>query len=108
MSNYEILPIKTRILTHNDDIVLAIKEYCQAKVGKNDVIGIAFLDISTGEFFAAQGDIAYIDKTIQSFAPSEVLFCKKEKQQFTAHFGDRFHTYQLDDWCFGYDDSKSF
>ncbi len=41
MSNYEILPIKTRILTHNDDIVLAIKEYCQAKVGKNDVIAVA-------------------------------------------------------------------
>lgn len=41
MSNYEILPIKTRILTHNDDIVLAIKEYCQTKVGKNDVIAVA-------------------------------------------------------------------
>lgn len=92
-------------VSYNDNVLDVRRNnyLCAVHFGKNDVIGIAFLDISTGEFFAAQGDIAYVDKTIQSFAPSEVLFCKKEKQQFTAHFGDRFHTYQLDDWCFGYD-----
>lgn len=92
-------------VSYNDNVLDVRRNNYLAAVhfGKNDVIGIAFLDISTGEFFAAQGDIAYVDKTLQSFAPSEVLFCKKEKQLFSAHFGDNFHTYQLEDWCFGYD-----
>ncbi len=72
-------------------------------LGKEDRHGIAFLDISTGEFMTAQGNTAYLDKLLQSLAPTEVLFCKKEKDRFFQSFGDRFHTFQLDEWCFGYE-----
>lgn len=71
-------------------------------IGKEDRHGISFLDISTGEFMAAQGNTAYVDKLLQSLMPSEVLFCKKEKERFFQYFGERFHTFQLDDWCFGH------
>ncbi|GAB2781523.1 DNA mismatch repair protein MutS [Rhabdobacter roseus] len=71
--------------------------------GKDDQLGLAFLDISTGEFLAAQGSAAYVDKMLQGFVPSEVLFCKKNKAEFAQLFGDKFHTFQLEDWCFGYD-----
>ncbi|MCF2442645.1 DNA mismatch repair protein MutS [Dyadobacter sp. CY345] len=72
-------------------------------VGSDDSYGIAFLDISTGEFMTAQGNAAYVDKMLQGFTPSEVLFCKKHKQEFNQLFGGKFHTFQLEDWCFGYD-----
>jgi DNA mismatch repair protein MutS len=72
-------------------------------VGADDSYGIAFLDISTGEFMTAQGNAAYVDKMLQGFTPSEVLFCKKHKQEFNQLFGGKFHTFQLEDWCFGYD-----
>jgi len=72
-------------------------------VGNDDSYGIAFLDISTGEFMTAQGNAAYVDKMLQGFTPSEVLFCKKHKQEFNQLFGGKFHTFQLEDWCFGYD-----
>jgi len=72
-------------------------------VGSDDSFGIAFLDISTGEFMTAQGNAAYVDKMLQGFTPSEVLFCKKHKQEFNQLFGGKFHTFQLEDWCFGYD-----
>ncbi|MHA4738243.1 DNA mismatch repair protein MutS [Dyadobacter sp. MSC1_007] len=72
-------------------------------VGPDGMYGIAFLDISTGEFMASQGNAAYIDKMLQGFTPAEVLFCKKHKQEFNQLFGGKYHTFQLEDWCFGYD-----
>lgn len=70
-------------------------------------IGISFLDISTGEFWVAEGSIAYVDKLLQSFAPSEVLFPKKRKEAFLHWFGDQWTTFSLEDWAytldFGYD-----
>jgi DNA mismatch repair protein MutS len=72
-------------------------------LGPDDLHGVSFLDISTGEFLTTQGNAAYVDKLLQGFFPSEVLFCKKEKQRFLERFGDKFHTFQLEDWCFGYD-----
>lgn len=72
-------------------------------VGGEDLYGISFLDISTGEFMTSQGNAAYVDKMLQGFTPSEVLFCKKHKQEFNQLFGGKFHTFQLEDWCFGYD-----
>jgi DNA mismatch repair protein MutS len=72
-------------------------------IGGEDLYGIAFLDISTGEFMTSQGNAAYIDKMLQGFTPSEVLFCKKNKQEFNQLFGGKHHTFQLEDWCFGYD-----
>ncbi|WP_159468273.1 DNA mismatch repair protein MutS [Dyadobacter sp. 3J3] len=72
-------------------------------IGGEDLYGISFLDISTGEFMTSQGNAAYVDKMLQGFTPSEVLFCKKHKQEFNQLFGGKFHTFQLEDWCFGYD-----
>lgn len=62
--------------------------------------GIAFLDISTGEFFAAQGTIDYIDKLIQSFQPSEVLLSKSQAKKFKEFFDSRIYTFHLEDWIF--------
>jgi len=65
------------------------------------ICGVSFLDVSTGEFFLAQGSIEYIDKLLQSFSPSEILFQKNKKKQFIEHFGERYYIYGLDDWAFG-------
>ncbi|MEW6467696.1 MAG: DNA mismatch repair protein MutS [Bacteroidota bacterium] len=62
--------------------------------------GISFLDVSTGEFFTAQGTRDYADKLLQSFRPSEVLYQKNKKKEFLEMFGDRFYTYGLEDWAF--------
>ncbi len=63
-------------------------------------IGISFLDISTGEFLTAQGSLAYVDKLLQSFRPSEVILAKKSYRDFIEHFGDRYYTYTLDEWVY--------
>lgn len=62
--------------------------------------GVAFLDISTGEFLVAQGEHAYVDKLMQNFRPSEVLFQKSKRKTFGELFGDRFYTFGLEDWVF--------
>jgi DNA mismatch repair protein MutS len=66
-------------------------------------IGIALLDISTGEFLAAQGNTGYIDKLLQSYAPSEIIFPKSRQQDFKDTYGDRFYTYTLDEWPYSGD-----
>jgi DNA mismatch repair protein MutS len=62
--------------------------------------GVSFLDVSTGEFFIAQGATDYIDKLLQSFRPKEILFQKNKKKLFTETFGDKFYIYGLDDWAY--------
>lgn len=62
--------------------------------------GISFLDVSTGEFLLAQGSLDYIDKLLQSFRPTEVLFQKSRKKQFVEKFGDKFYSYGLEDWAY--------
>lgn len=62
--------------------------------------GVAFLDVTTGEFFAAQGNYEYIDKLLNGFEPKEVLFEKGKQDIFTSYFGTRFYTYKLDEWAF--------
>lgn len=62
--------------------------------------GVAFLDISTGEFLTAQGSHEYIDKLLQSFRPNEVLYQKQFEKNFKETFGDKFYTFRLDDWVF--------
>ncbi|HEX8517909.1 MAG TPA: DNA mismatch repair protein MutS [Bacteroidia bacterium] len=62
--------------------------------------GVSFLDVSTGEFFIAQGSSEYIDKLLQSFRPNEILFQKNRKKLFTDSFGDKFYIYGLEDWAF--------
>ena len=63
-------------------------------------VGVAFLDISTGEFLVAEGTGEYADKLLASFSPKEVLFVRTTRQEFDALFGNKFVTYALDDWAF--------
>jgi DNA mismatch repair protein MutS len=86
-----------KILDHKSSNYLAALHFEQDKAG------LAFLDISTGEFMAAEGDLDYIDKLIQGFKPAEIIVSKNQFKSFQKHFGDRFYTYQLDDWAFQYD-----
>ena len=62
--------------------------------------GVAFLDISTGEFYVAQGDDNYIDKLMANFSPKEVLYQRGYEDRFQNLFGNRFYTYRLDEWVF--------
>jgi DNA mismatch repair protein MutS len=64
------------------------------------LLGISFLDVSTGEFLTAQGNAEYIDKLLQNFSPSEVLVQKQHKAKFNELFGDRFYNFYLEDWIF--------
>jgi DNA mismatch repair protein MutS len=68
--------------------------------GNQAICGISFLDVSTGEFLAAEGKVDYLDKLLQGFRPSEVLIQKSVKKLFLDYFGDKFYTYALDDWAF--------
>ena len=67
------------------------------------ICGVAFLDISTGEFYIAQGNLEYIDKLIQSFRPAEVVVQKQKRQEFTELFGNKFYISTFDDWVFTFD-----
>ena len=62
--------------------------------------GVAFLDISTGEFLVAEGDTHYIDKLLQNFKPSELLVAKEQKRSFAETFGEDFHCFYLEDWVY--------
>ncbi|HEY9183889.1 MAG TPA: DNA mismatch repair protein MutS [Salegentibacter sp.] len=72
---------------------------CAVHFGKK-ILGVSFLDVSTGEFLTARGNTEYIDKLLQNFSPSEVLIQKKYKKDFAASFGEDFHCFYLDDWVF--------
>jgi DNA mismatch repair protein MutS len=88
-----------------NDHVLETKQnnYLAAIHVEKDSYGISFLDISTGEFMTSQGDKSYIEKLLQSFTPSEILYCKKLKADIYANFGDKLNFFGLEDWVFGYD-----
>lgn len=86
------------LLDHNANNFLATLVY-----GKNEQFGVAFLDISTGEFFVSEGDAASMDKLFQSFRPAEIILPKSRQKEFTAFYGDKFYTYTLEDWIFTYD-----
>src|SRR5215207_8408296 len=62
--------------------------------------GMAFLDISTGEFFVAEGDREYADKLLSGFKPAEVIFQRHHQKKFKEEFGSKFYTYTLDEWIF--------
>lgn len=85
----------------NDDILHSKTNNFLASIwfGKN-ANGIAFLDVSTGEFLVSQGDKKYIDKLLQNFKPSEILIAKNQKKQFIETFGDEFHLFFLEDWIY--------
>ena len=65
--------------------------------------GIAFIDVSTGEFYSAQGDMAYCQKLIHSFKPNEIVFSKAHKKLFAETFGDNYYSFGADDWAFQFD-----
>ncbi|NND63553.1 MAG: DNA mismatch repair protein MutS, partial [Flavobacteriaceae bacterium] len=85
----------------NDDILQSKSNNFLAAIhfGK-DVLGVSFLDVSTGEFLTAQGNAEYIDKLLQNFNASEVLFSKQKRKHFSETFGDRFNVFHLEDWIF--------
>ncbi|MEO6169158.1 MAG: DNA mismatch repair protein MutS [Chitinophagales bacterium] len=70
---------------------------------EGESLGVAFLDISTGEFYAAQGNADYIDKLLQGFKPTEIIFCKTRQKDFRGLFGTKYYTYAIDDWIFQFD-----
>ena len=86
--------VNDKLLEHNSNNFLAALHFNQ------DKIGIAFLDISTGEFFIAEGDKDYADKLLQSMQPAEVIFQRSHQQHFKDCFGKSFFTYLLDEWIF--------
>ncbi|MBK9328364.1 MAG: DNA mismatch repair protein MutS [Sphingobacteriales bacterium] len=86
--------VNDKILDHKSNNFLASVFFADKQ------IGIAFLDISTGEFLAAEGDEAYIDKLIQSFSPSEVIFPKHQQKRFAGIYGSHYYTFALEDWVY--------
>jgi len=63
-------------------------------------VGVALLDVSTGEFFVTEGDTPHVEQILNNFQPHEVLFEKRKTELFRERFGSRFYTYKLDDWIF--------
>ena len=88
-----------------NDMVLEVKEnnfLCGLHL-TDKVHGISFLDVSTGEFFVAQGDMAYIDKLLTNFHPSEVVLQRKKLHWFQEHFPEKYYCNTFDDWVFATD-----
>ncbi|MBQ4914047.1 DNA mismatch repair protein MutS [Maribacter sp. MMG018] len=85
----------------NDDILSAKSNnfLCAVHFGRKK-IGVAFVDISTGEFLTSEGSEEQIDKLLQNFAPNEVLISKAHKKEFLEVFGVQFHTFFVEDWVF--------
>nr|WP_314839338.1 DNA mismatch repair protein MutS [uncultured Flavobacterium sp.] len=85
----------------NDEVLQSkTNNFLAAIYFANKIIGISFLDVSTGEFLTAQGNAEYIDKLLQNFSPSEVLIPKNKKGEFKEAFGEDFHNFYLEDWVF--------
>jgi DNA mismatch repair protein MutS len=102
-----IVEMVTPGLTYNDN-VLERKEnnFIACLHFEKTRIGVAFLDVSTGEFLVAEGTFDYIDKLLNSFQPKEVLYEKGRHKEFVEAFGNKFYTYKLDDWIFTIDNSE--
>ena len=83
-----------KLLEHNSNNFLAALHIT------DEVTGISFLDISTGEFFIAEGDREYTDKLLQSLQPAEVIFQRNKQKFFKETYGNSFFTYTLDEWIF--------
>ncbi len=95
------IAINDKLLDHKSNNFLASIYF-----GKKNQIGIAFLDVSTGEFMVSEGPLAYIDKLIQSFSPSEIIYSKGSNKEFKDAFGDKFYTFTLDEWIYTTDYSR--
>ena len=91
-------------IAFNDNVLDSNKNnfLCAIHFGK-EIHGVSFLDISTGEFLVAQGNLEHIEKLIQGFDPSEIVFQKKNGAFFKESFGDKYYTFKLEDWAFSND-----
>jgi DNA mismatch repair protein MutS len=87
--------INDKLLEYNSNNFLAGIHFAE-----NDRYGLAFLDISTGEFFLAEGDREYADKLLQGFKTAEVVFQRHQQKKFKEYFGGKMYTYTLDEWIF--------
>jgi len=88
-----------------NDMVLEVREnnfLCGLHLTDN-VHGVSFLDVSTGEFYVAQGDLAYIDKLMSNFHPSEVVLQRKRQRWFQEHFAEKYYCNTFEDWVFAPD-----
>ena len=92
--------INDNVLSYKENNFLAAVHF-----GKTSC-GVAFLDISTGEFLTAEGPFDYIDKLLNNFAPKEVLFEHGKRGLFEANFGNKFFTFELEDWAFNENASR--
>ncbi|MEO7922400.1 MAG: DNA mismatch repair protein MutS [Chitinophagaceae bacterium] len=87
--------VNDKLLEHHSNNFLAAVHFAE-----NDQYGLAFLDISTGEFLVAEGDREYADKLLQSFKPAEVVFQRHQQKKFKEYFTGKIYTYTLDEWIF--------
>lgn len=83
------------ILNHNQNSFLASVFFGN----KNQMAGVAFLDISTGEFMVGEGSLEYIDKLVSNFAPKEIVYNRVQSEMYAEQFGDRYYNYKLDEWA---------
>ena len=100
-----IIELVTPGVVIGDESVLATKEntyLASVSFGRN-LTGIAFLDISTGEFYVAEGDDRYVDKLISNLQPKEVIYQRGYEDRFRSAFGSKIYTYRLDEWVFSPD-----
>ncbi len=102
-----ITELVTPGVTYNDTILNHKENNFLASVYLNkNQAGIAFLDISTGEFLLAEGTNEYVDKLLNSFSPKEIIFDRTKKKEFENLFGTKFYSYPLEDWVFTLDAAK--
>lgn len=87
-------------LNHKENNFLASVYFDKKKVG------VAFLDISTGEFLVAEGNVEYVDKLLNSFSPKEILYDRNKKRDFEENFGNKFFIYGLEDWAYTPDSAQ--
>ncbi|WP_407946999.1 DNA mismatch repair protein MutS [Parabacteroides sp. PH5-16] len=92
--------INDTVLNHKENNFLASVHF------EKDHCGIAFLDISTGEFLTAEGTVDYIDKLLNNFSPKEILIERKNRKRFEECFGSRYFTFELEDWVFTADSAN--
>ena len=92
--------INDNILNHKENNFVCAVHFAKS------ALGIAFLDISTGEFLIAEGTKEYIDKLLANFSPKEILIERSRKKQFEEYFGTRFFTFELEDWVFTIDTAR--
>ena len=94
LENQQIIATALEKLNYKENNFLAAVHFGKASCG------VAFLDISTGEFLTAEGPFDYIDKLLNNFGPKEILFERGKRLMFEGNFGSKFFTFELDDWVF--------